>query len=970
MPTYTSTGPGGDVLLYNPLPEAEYMYGCTPTAAAMILGYYDLYGYRGTSLSNMIEGTVALKSRATDGNAYDMDAFDTVLGRATATSSYVYRFHSRNGTPTTSAQELEYSFTNGGAGPDLRTDCWDCIADYLGTGQYWRGNGNLSTTVTYCSLEDLLTKNYSDVRYTDGVYTRTITYKDKALMYGLYLYVQSRGYRMDCEISGSYQVDCNGGDFTFEDYMREIDSGRPVLISIEGHSMVGYGYNASSKEIIFDDCYESGQRMVWDGTYYYSGADRRLQSISVIGINTNGNVDLTLVNPSGSKEKVILAGSSGATSSADCCFAGTTVYLTYSIQNTGSKESRDFYTAVRINGNIVSSSSVYSISAQSTRNYKNVSLGKLEVGMHNVRVTVDENNAVQELSGKNNVEEASILVLKSGTSIISGTRIVSSGKSVSGTYVQGGGTLDLNGGRAYNTILRGKITNSSADGTVWFYNGSANVMQGGLLSGTDIYGYGKATVFSGGTIANTNIYSKGATSVYDGATASNTSIGSGGYLEVYSGAKLTGALQIDKGGTATIFDGGILDFDLSSISPGAAARVNDLSRINYSAPVYTLTVAGTQKNGKYKLIENAAGFNQTISVRNTSGKSLGTLKVGQKTNIGGVDYKLELGKDDVLSVSVGAATPTPPYVARGDRDGNGVSDVMFVWTKKWDEETQSYVTGNYAHGYWMNGTNDWWSANATWISPEWDNLGSYDMSGDGKADAVMFGNVTTEAGIKGAYIGYYQDGDDMNGWVTIGFLDNAENVAWQNKVGNLTGGTANSIVWYAPERYALGAWTDGTETWVGISEDFGGEAWNLAGCGDFDGDGKDSVLMSYNASQYYIVDLDGTVTSMGSSAWYNCAVRAIGDFSGDGKEDIVLFDKNTGSMYMLLDGNADNYQSIGQLDPTDWFVAGCGDYNADGADDLLVRQYTTGMLGYYANGVQANWNVMGYGVGMEWTVIA
>ena len=226
------------------------------------------------------------------------------------------------------------------------------------------------------------------------------------------------------------------------------------------------------------------------------------------------------------------------------------------------------------------------------------------------------------------------------------------------------------------------------------------------------------------------------------------------------------------------------------------------------------------------------------------------------------------------------------------------------------------------------------------------------------------------SGARGAYIGYYQNGDDMNGWVTIGFLDNAQNVAWQNKVGNLTGGTANSIVWYAPDMYALGAWTDGTETWVGISEDFGGEAWNLAGCGDFDGDGKDSVLMSYNASQYYIVDLDGTVQSMGASAWYDCAVRAIGDFSGDGKEDIVLFDENTGSMYMLLDGNADNYQSIGQLDPTDWFVAGCGDYNADDADDLLVRQYTTGMLGYYANGVQANWNVMGYGVGMEWTVIA
>ena len=56
--------------------------------------------------------------------------------------------------------------------------------------------------------------------------------------------------------------------------------------------------------------------------------------------------------------------------------------------------------------------------------------------------------------------------------------------------------------------------------------------------------------------------------------------------------------------------------------------------------------------------------------------------------------------------------------------------------------------------------------------------------------------------------------------------------------------------------------------------------------------------------------------------------------------------------------------------PGSRFVAGCGDYNNDQHDDLLVRQYSTGMLGYYSDGVQANWNVMGYGVGMEWTVIA
>ena len=44
--------------------------------------------------------------------------------------------------------------------------------------------------------------------------------------------------------------------------------------------------------------------------------------------------------------------------------------------------------------------------------------------------------------------------------------------------------------------------------------------------------------------------------------------------------------------------------------------------------------------------------------------------------------------------------------------------------------------------------------------------------------------------------------------------------------------------------------------------------------------------------------------------------------------------------------------------------------NGDAKDDLLVRQYSTGMLGYYSTGDMAQWNVLGYGVGMEWTVIA
>jgi len=293
--------------------------------------------------------------------------------------------------------------------------------------------------------------------------------------------------------------------------------------------------------------------------------------------------------------------------------------------------------------------------------------------------------------------------------------------------------------------------------------------------------------------------------------------------------------------------------------------------------------------------------------------------------------------------------------------------VMFVWTGEHGE-------GNYQHGYWMNGTSTWQSQNGGHPA-EWENLGCHDMSGDGKADSVLVGNVVVND-VKGAYIGYYADAIDApdgSTWVNIGYLNNADDIAWKNAVGDLTGNEkgANSIVWYAPELYALGAWTDGTDSWVTLSNSFGGDDWTLVGCGDFDGDGKDSVVMSGLGGQYfYAADVDGTVTSMGAANWSGWEVRAIGDFAGDGKDDLVLFHKEYGSMVMLADGSLDSFESIGQLDAADWFVVGAGDYDGDQKDDLLVRQYSTGMLGYYIGGDTTQWNVLGYGVDMNWTVIA
>ena len=521
---------------------------------------------------------------------------------------------------------------------------------------------------------------------------------------------------------------------------------------------------------------------------------------------------------------------------------------------------------------------------------------------------------------------------------LNGTATVYTGGFASGVTVSDGGRFLVSGGSAQDVnVLAG---------------GNA-VLSGGILNSAAVATDGFLTISSGATASD--VANNGWTTVLAGAAIDSININPDGWLVVSSGGKLTGQMTFAEGASVNAYGNSTLDFDISALTPGSDTRVNDLSLV-HGSPEFTLTVSGAQTHGDYSLAGGVADFTKTISVVNEAGEQLGTLTVGRTADIGGTNYKLNLD-DDVLSVSVGAVEPSGP--AKSDIDANGISDVLFVWTGN-----------NYQHGYWMNGTSDWQSAGCGHPA-EWENLGCCDMNANGKADSVLFGNVDAYE-VPSAYIGYYQDGIDTDdNWVTIGFLTNAAGIDWKNKVGNLTGNDGmNSIVWHSAELGALGVWTDGTDTWVGLGAGYDSN-WTLVGCGDFDGDGKDSVLMSYaNGTKYYAVGIDGTAAGLGSADWSGWDVRAVGDFAGDGKDDLVLFHKATGAMVMIADGNTDHYTSIGQLDAKDWFVVGAGDYNGDGKDDLLVRQYSSGMLGYYNSGDTAQWVELGRGVDMDWTVIS
>ena len=211
-----------------------------------------------------------------------------------------------------------------------------------------------------------------------------------------------------------------------------------------------------------------------------------------------------------------------------------------------------------------------------------------------------------------------------------------------------------------------------------------HVYDGGMVLDTNVNGHASLRIYSGGMACDTMVNSKGTLNIYSGGAASNAVVSSGARLDIASDGKITGQVNIINGATVSASAGGVIDFDISMLKTGTETRVSNLSLVK-GAPVHTLTVSGAQTSRTYSLAKGASGFNKTVTVVNEFGNELGTLTVGETEKIGHYHYLLGLSGDE-LAVSVAAVPPT----AKSDIDGNGVSDVMFVWTGEHGE-------GNYQH---------------------------------------------------------------------------------------------------------------------------------------------------------------------------------------------------------------------------------------------------------------------------------
>jgi len=202
-----------------------------------------------------------------------------------------------------------------------------------------------------------------------------------------------------------------------------------------------------------------------------------------------------------------------------------------------------------------------------------------------------------------------------------------------------------------------EITYLERDAKVYYGNYIGLVSKADIMDSLSIEWRGSAIVYSGGTVNNTTVISGGYLIVSSGGMVNNTTDISGGYLIVSSGGTATGKMAFEVGAVVSVYNGAVLDFDISGLTAEAGARVNNLAIIQ-GAPKYTLTVSAEQTSGIYTLAEGAADFNGTLTVQSVSGESFGRFAVGETLKVGYNSFILSL-TDSVLSVTVEVPDMTP-----------------------------------------------------------------------------------------------------------------------------------------------------------------------------------------------------------------------------------------------------------------------------------------------------------------------
>ncbi len=247
--------PTRSAVILNNVPAFSWSFGCSATSAAMIAGYYDNNGFPGMytgptnggvmPMNNSSWGSVTINGEVRDQCPLSATRMD-VDGRTTRghVDDYWVVYGSTANDPYITNGWTQHTYG-------------DCTGDYMGTNQSALGSSDGSTLFYY---------------YDDGTALYDYTVCEPANVdgcHGLRDFYTSRGYTVTQNYTQQiYGLNGNTTGFTFAQYKQEIDAGFPVLIQVNGHTMVGYGYDDTGNTVYIHDTWDyNNHSMTWGGSY-------------------------------------------------------------------------------------------------------------------------------------------------------------------------------------------------------------------------------------------------------------------------------------------------------------------------------------------------------------------------------------------------------------------------------------------------------------------------------------------------------------------------------------------------------------------------------------------------------------------------------------------------------------------------------------------------------------------------------
>ncbi len=245
----------------------------------------------------------------------------------------------------------------------------------------------------------------------------------------------------------------------------------------------------------------------------------------------------------------------------------------------------------------------------------------------------------------------------------------------------------------------------------------------------------------------------------------------------------------------------------------------------------------------------------------------------------------------------------------------------------------------------MDGTQRIGQGSPGGIDPIWQIAGVGDFDGDGHGD-ILWRNTST-----GQVVIWFIEGTQR---VASGPAGGANPNVWEIAgIGDFDGLATTAtptadILWRHTSTGQTVIWLMDGNTQIGQgSPGSVGQVWQIAGVGDFDGDGRSDIIWHHTSSgQVVIWFIEGTgLVASGPAGGANpnvWQIAGIGDFDGLASTmtrtaDILWRSASGQALIWLMDGTLriglGSPGSIGQV----WQIAGAGDFDGDDHADILWR---------------------------------